>query len=160
MAYTPTNWSTGDTITASALNKLENGVANAGSALIVNYSWNSSISNYVLDKTVQEIYDAILGGTPAYIKYQYGALGPSGTGAAYVSHTFLAPITYIYGYDYAGDIRITASRPTLRSQASNKYSLFSPSVVIFSASGMNDYPQLYASVKTADANETVNESIL
>lgn len=159
MAYTPTEWSTGDTITASALNKLESGVANAGSALIVNYSWNSSISNYALDKTVQEIYDAILGGTPAYIKYQYGALGPSGTGA-YVSQTMLAPIIHIYGYDYANLIRITASRPTLRSQTSDKYSLFSPSVVIFSASGMNDYPQLYATVKTTDANETVNESIL
>lgn len=30
MSYTPTNWATGDTITASALNKIENGVANAG----------------------------------------------------------------------------------------------------------------------------------
>lgn len=30
MAYTPTNWSTGDTITASDMNKLENAVANAG----------------------------------------------------------------------------------------------------------------------------------
>ena len=30
MSYTPTNWSTGDTITASAMNKIENGIANAG----------------------------------------------------------------------------------------------------------------------------------
>lgn len=30
MGYTPTTWNTGDTITASALNKIENGVANAG----------------------------------------------------------------------------------------------------------------------------------
>lgn len=30
MAYTPTQWNTGDTITASALNKIENGIANAG----------------------------------------------------------------------------------------------------------------------------------
>ena len=30
MSYTPTNWNTGDTITASALNKIENGIANAG----------------------------------------------------------------------------------------------------------------------------------
>lgn len=30
MAYTPTNWSTGDTITASDMNKLENAVANSG----------------------------------------------------------------------------------------------------------------------------------
>lgn len=30
MSYTPTQWNTGDTITASALNKIENGIANAG----------------------------------------------------------------------------------------------------------------------------------
>lgn len=30
MAYTPTNWVTGDTVTATKLNKLEQGVANAG----------------------------------------------------------------------------------------------------------------------------------
>lgn len=30
MSYTPTNWTTGDTITASAMNKIENGIANAG----------------------------------------------------------------------------------------------------------------------------------
>ncbi len=30
MAYTPTTWTTGDTITASAMNKIENGIANAG----------------------------------------------------------------------------------------------------------------------------------
>lgn len=30
MAYTPTNWTTGDTITATAMNKIENGIANAG----------------------------------------------------------------------------------------------------------------------------------
>lgn len=38
MAYTPTTWTTGDTITASAMNKLENGVANAGGA-----SWDAVI---------------------------------------------------------------------------------------------------------------------
>ena len=30
MAYQPTNWQCGDTITAEKLNKLEQGVANAG----------------------------------------------------------------------------------------------------------------------------------
>lgn len=31
MAYTPTTWTTGDTITATAMNKIENGIADAGS---------------------------------------------------------------------------------------------------------------------------------
>lgn len=30
MAYTPTTWTTGDTITASSLNKIEQGIVNAG----------------------------------------------------------------------------------------------------------------------------------
>lgn len=30
MSYTPTQWNTGDTITASALNKIEQGIANIG----------------------------------------------------------------------------------------------------------------------------------
>lgn len=30
MAYTPTNWATGDTVTATKLNKIEQGIANAG----------------------------------------------------------------------------------------------------------------------------------
>ena len=30
MSYTPTTWTTGDTITATALNKIENGIASAG----------------------------------------------------------------------------------------------------------------------------------
>lgn len=34
MAYTPTNWQTGDTITAEKLNKLEDGVAQSGSTLV------------------------------------------------------------------------------------------------------------------------------
>lgn len=35
MSYTPTSWSTGDTITAAAMNKIENGIANAGGGCLV-----------------------------------------------------------------------------------------------------------------------------
>lgn len=54
MSYTPTTWQTGDTITAALLNKMEQGVANAGGggALLVGQS------NETLDKTWQEIHDA------------------------------------------------------------------------------------------------------
>ena len=40
MSYTPTSWTTGDTITATKLNKLENGVANAGSVATVCVNFN------------------------------------------------------------------------------------------------------------------------
>lgn len=54
MSYTPTNWQTGDTITAPLLNKMEQGIASAGGGgvLMVN------ITGGVLDKTWQEIVDA------------------------------------------------------------------------------------------------------
>jgi hypothetical protein len=52
MSYTPTNWATGDVITAEKLNKLEQGVASAGGALVL------TDTNGTLDKTWQEIHDA------------------------------------------------------------------------------------------------------
>ena len=38
MAYTPTTWVAGDTVTATKLNKIENGIANAGSVATVRLS--------------------------------------------------------------------------------------------------------------------------
>lgn len=38
MSYTPNTWTTGDTITATKLNKIEQGIANAGSVVAVRLS--------------------------------------------------------------------------------------------------------------------------
>ena len=46
MAYSPTTWSTGDTITASALNKIEQGIANAGDFAVVKVDWTDWDSSY------------------------------------------------------------------------------------------------------------------
>lgn len=51
MSYTPTTWQTGDTITAAGLNKMEQGIANAGVLAVTD-------NNRTLDKTWQEIHDA------------------------------------------------------------------------------------------------------
>ena len=138
MSYTPTSWNTGDTITASALNKIENGIANAGSAMICTSSYSSSAGNYVLDKTVQEIYDALLSGTPVYIKFVYGNF------TSYVGNLYLAPIVKIFNYNYTDTIRICAMKPSSSTYiVGNKDSVFTPSVMIFSATGVNDYPVFY-----------------
>ena len=50
MAYT---WTTGETITAEKLNNTGGGV------LIVNSNYNESTETAILDKTWQEIYDAV-----------------------------------------------------------------------------------------------------
>ena len=151
MSYTPTTWTTGDTITASALNKIENGIAGAGSALICTSSYDDNEGNYVLDKTVQEIYDALLAGTPVYIKYQYGVLGAQGTGT-YESHTYLAPVIKIFGYSYTDNIRICASKPNNIGSKDTKNFLLSPAVAIYSASGMNEYPEYYDTILVPNAN--------
>lgn len=57
MAYTPTEWQSGDIVTSAKLNKIENGIASAsggGEVLIANMNPNTG----ELDKTWQEIYDA------------------------------------------------------------------------------------------------------
>ena len=53
MSYEPTNWKTGDVVTSAKLNKLENAVA-SGKMFVVHKADNT------LDKTWQEIYDALL----------------------------------------------------------------------------------------------------
>ena len=139
MSYSPTTWSTGDTITASAMNKIENGIANAGGALICTVAYNDDLNAMALNKTVQEIYDATISGTPVYAKYTYGTLGASGTGT-YTSSTYLAPVTRIYGYGYTQNIRICVSKPNEIGAFNNNEYMHSPAVAIFSATSMNDYP--------------------
>ena len=55
MSYTPTTWATGDVITATKLNNMEQGIASAGGGgpIVVDVSESG-----VLSKTWQEISDA------------------------------------------------------------------------------------------------------
>ena len=62
MAYEKQTWQTGDVVTAEKLNHLEGGVAAAGSMLIVHETYDENTSTYTLDKTWQEIYDALISG--------------------------------------------------------------------------------------------------
>lgn len=64
MSYTPTEWKTGDVVTSAKLNKLEQGVADAGGGgvLVVDNV------NVTLSETWQTIYDAIVAGTPTYVR--------------------------------------------------------------------------------------------
>lgn len=64
MAYTPTNWQTGDTITAEKLNNIENGinnVSNISCAYIISPE-DPSIGDLMLTKTYNEIKNATLAG--------------------------------------------------------------------------------------------------
>ena len=142
MSYTKNTWATGDTITATKLNNMEDGIANAGSVLICNTSYSSSAGVYVLDKTAQEIYEALLSGTPAYIKNQYGSISD------YTMTLYLAPIIKIYTYDNNNVIRIVASKPGYLSNKDGYVSLYVPGTLNFSATSLNDYPKFIVSLAT------------
>lgn len=69
MSYTPTNWQTGDTITAEKLNKMEQGIAGAGGCLVVNAMFNKTKTEEIgyefffdCDKPMSEISAAYLAG--------------------------------------------------------------------------------------------------
>lgn len=60
MAYEPTTWASGDTITATKMNKIEQGIANGGGAFVVNDTLSGG--THTLDKTWNEIYTAFSSG--------------------------------------------------------------------------------------------------
>lgn len=140
MSYTPTNWSTGDTITASAMNKIENGIANAGGVLIVH-----SV-NDVLDKTVQEIYDAMNSGIPVFISWTYGSFETD-----YESNTYFALVVKIYTYNDKDLIRVCASYATYEGSMSGSEVTFpfTPAIALFSASSASAYPVYYRTISAA-----------
>lgn len=62
MSYEKQTWQTGDVITEEKLNHIENGIADAGTGLIVNAEVDGQTQREVLDKTWEEIHDAIVAG--------------------------------------------------------------------------------------------------
>ncbi len=69
MSYTPTAWKTGDVVTSAKLNKLEQGVASAGGNLAVGHTEEGITTT--LDKTGQEILDAIQAGKTVVLVFDY-----------------------------------------------------------------------------------------
>jgi hypothetical protein len=55
MSYTPTNWQTGDTVTAEKLNKMESGIQTAVDPFIVNLTPTAQDFSGTMDKTGAEI---------------------------------------------------------------------------------------------------------
>lgn len=73
MAYTPKTWERNDTITADALNHIEQGIANSGggTALIIGVERTEELEDrtiFYYDKTYQEVKDAYDAGLPIYLE--------------------------------------------------------------------------------------------
>lgn len=67
MSYTKREWAIGNVVGAVDLNRIEQGIEDAGSGqvLVVNSVYDSNNDSYTLDKTWQEIYDAF----PLVVEY-------------------------------------------------------------------------------------------
>ena len=68
MSYTPTNWQTGDTITAEKLNNMESGIENANNPFIVTLTPTAQDFSGTMDKTVAEINAAYEAGQDIWFK--------------------------------------------------------------------------------------------
>ena len=64
MSYTPNTWKSGDVVTSAKLNKIEQGIANAGGigVMYVEFTDPDDTGEFTANKTWQEICDAIVGG--------------------------------------------------------------------------------------------------
>ena len=72
MAYTPKTWECGETITADALNHIEQGIASSGGGtepLVVHPT--GIIGGMILDRTWQEIFDYK---SPCFTHFKSGML--------------------------------------------------------------------------------------
>ena len=118
MSYTPTEWSSGDTITAAKMNKLEQGVANAGGVVVIHetITHDGDRTTHTLDHTAQEIYDLLAAGNMVCMIFISDGTGGDGWGAYY---TFVD----IYYDDWDSDAY-----------------LVNISSYTYIASSLNDYP--------------------
>lgn len=77
MAYTPTNWVTGDTISAEKLNKMENGIASSGR---YDFVWSHGANETVIGPPYSEfesLYEAT-GGAVTAASFINGGYFPCG----------------------------------------------------------------------------------
>lgn len=141
MSYTPTTWTTGDIISASAMNKIENGIANAGGGgVVVNVT--SENGTFTMDKTFAEIYEAINSGIPCFMKYveELGSGETLDTAYAYIAR--LSPIVTLFKYDEAYRVIVSSSHS---QYISNLTGVGVPQIYTFQASISTDYPTLLRS---------------
>lgn len=149
MAYTPNTWATGDTITAAKLNNMENGIANAGSAVIVTDTGGT------LDKTFAEIYDLIHSGTPCYIK-RLEDEAQSDLDSTYAYNIQLMPIVAIY--KYSTDYRIYSSYAMKSIHESSTYNIGSPAIVTYQASSSAGYPTFLRTTDTLQSSVEISSN--
>lgn len=95
MSYTPTTWTTGDTITATALNKIENGIANAGGGgCVVATFWQIDSSSIGVDGDFNAALEKVSQGIPIAAVFYNTYTASSG---GFTTSTY--PLVCGIGYD-------------------------------------------------------------
>ena len=157
MAYSPTTWTTGDTISASALNKIEQGIADGGAGgLVVNVT--NSGGTFTMDKTYAEIYETMKAGTPCFMCFTGSAyVPPEDIDSGYVHGVVLVEIGMCYKYDTVYRVYAPISYQSIVSSTSY---LATPAVYVFQASSSDDYPTFYRTVYADPANCTATPSFI
>lgn len=107
MSYTPTTWTTGDTITASALNKIEQGIADGGGGGVdaVIYFPNSTVGYQVygdFNKALEKAQQGI-----PLTAYELGYYQSTSSGFSAGGYNFLGTY-YSSNYPNQIDLLITA----------------------------------------------------
>lgn len=107
MSYTPTVWNTGDIVSSQKLNKLEEGVEGAYEVMVINDT------NGTLDKTWQEIYDAMAQKNQCVIVKDRGSI-EDGIDHRVIKSVFKDPETEMYTVmsDAAYDATTVTDYPT------------------------------------------------
>ena len=137
MSYTPTTWQTGDTITAAGLNKIEQGIADAGSsggAVII------TDNGTALDYTYAEIYELITAGTPCYVKYKDRT--PSDLDEEYSYFACVMPVVGVRKYSDAYRVLCENS---LTQYVGNSAGVGVPQLYTYTAADAESYPTFYRS---------------
>lgn len=135
MTYTKNTWANGDVITAAKLNNIENGIAAAGGSLVVHMDVNNT-----LDKTWQEIHDALASGarvvTP--LTWYEGDADYDGWSATHVEQVFFYMTTEFF------DGETTTYMATgARVGEQQDYLIGNP--LVYDATSANGYPVLRSS---------------
>lgn len=132
MAYTPTTWSSGDTITATKLNKIEQGIAGVNLLVGTTTTINGSTTTVTLDKTCQEIYDAFMAGDSIKIIVS----DTSGSESTNVVYLVAELVTYT-GSPKSGTKSGTES---ITEYGFVAVSMMNGNTIPFTAYSANDYP--------------------
>lgn len=150
MSYTPTEWETGDVVTAEKLNKLEGQVEDI--SLIQRVIINMDPTTKKLDKTFKQIYDLLASGYAPCVRLVESDVYNNEEAYQYKAGFVEVNMLLKYG---ASEYRLYAYSNTIKSisySGTNYYSVGKPAMLTFIASGPTDYPELKFRLFTNDAS--------